>query len=298
MPTHPQFQNLLGRTFGYLEVLDYRGNNKHGKALWLCRCKCGNEKVFIGSQLIGGHSQSCGCYKSSYQAEKWKEKLPSYDIAGHRFGRLEVVRFSERRSGEPYWLCKCDCGSEKAIAGSSLKKGISQSCGCLMRELSKERNTRRLLRHGHAVNGRVTPEYRAWHAMIERCRNPNVKQFKDYGGRGISVCERWREFEKFYADMGDRPGDDYSLDRVNNSGNYEPGNCEWRQEVPQARNRRSNRMVEFGGETRCLAEWCEILDKSYQTVLERLLAGWSPHLALTTPSKQYRGTKSGSPVLK
>lgn len=157
--------------------------------------------------------------------------------------------------------------------GTDLKKGHTSSCGCLRRET--------LRTHGLS---RSVPEYCVWECMIARCRNPSRSWFHLYGGRGISVCERWLNFENFLADMGPRPTPDHSLDRVNNDGNYEPGNCRWATRIEQANNTRINKRVEFEGQTKSVAEWSRLYGLSRGILSSRLRAGWPTDLAVTTPN--------------
>jgi hypothetical protein len=124
--------------------------------------------------------------------------------------------------------------------------------------------------------------------MIERCRNPKVAFFKHYGGRGISVCERWQTFENFYADMGPMPTARHTVERKDTNGNYEPSNCRWATRREQARNTRTNRRVTFDGKTLCVAEWAEQTGLPAHTIAERLRAGWSVHDALTKPTRKVR----------
>jgi hypothetical protein len=159
------------------------------------------------------------------------------DITGQRFGRWTVLALHPQRahSGrQAMWLCRCRCGAERILLGQSLRRGDSTSCGCFRQEVLKKRNaTHRLSR---------TRIYRIWTNMKTRCFNPRHRSYADYGGRGITVCDRWREsFSAFYADMGDPPNRFYSLDRIDNNGNYEPDNCRWATPLMQTHNQRPRR---------------------------------------------------------
>lgn len=153
------------------------------------------------------------------------------DISGKRFGRLTVVRLTdERRNHHCVWECICDCGSMAMVSGSSLRSGVTKSCGCLSLEVKVARFTK------HGMEG--TRTYRSWVAMRARCNNPKTRDYASYGGRGITVCERWESFENFLEDMGERPPGK-SLDRINNDLGYLPDNCRWATAKEQANNRRA-----------------------------------------------------------
>ena len=160
--------------------------------------------------------------------------MTATEMMGYKSGRLTVIARAGTSGRRAMWLCACSCGGEITTAGNSLRSGRAQSCGCLRAEA----NTR----HGHAANGTVTPEYKAWHSMWQRCTVATDKRFRNYGARGITVCERWQTFENFLADMGPRLKG-RSLDRKDNNGNYEPGNCHWATAEQQARNTRRTKLT-------------------------------------------------------
>lgn len=156
-----------------------------------------------------------------------------HDITGLRFGRLVVVAFYSKSWRSPFWLCQCDCGNQVVVNAASLKRGHTRSCKCL--------NLEAHTKHGQStrVRGR-SGAYVSWIMMLQRCTNPNSPDFKAYGGRGISVCPRWRSFDNFFADLGPRPPR-WSIERLDVDGNYEPGNCKWIPMNDQWKNQRKRR---------------------------------------------------------
>lgn len=199
------------------------------------------------------------------------------DLVGQSYGRLTVLEKGSKSGTQYKWLCQCSCGSQPfEVHGNSLRQGVTQSCGCLRRERAAEANTKHGLYNAYAAT------YHIWASMIHRCTNPNSKNYKDYGARGITVCDRWLSFENFLADIGDRP-ERLTLERIDNSSGYEPDNCRWATRTEQQRNTRRNRMITWGGKTQCIAAWAEELGLPRTTMMTRLRCGWSVERIFTTP---------------
>ena len=196
-------------------------------------------------------------------------------LPGERYGKLvvieEVATFYRRAV-----RCSCDCGREKTVTLQALRAGSTKSCGCLRVGTPKYQG-------GETESG----EYRAWHSLKSRCLNPNDSSFKNYGGRGIYVCPRWVDsFEAFLADMGRRPTQDHSIDRIDNSGPYSKENCRWATQKQQQRNRRSNRIVTIDGVSKTLIEWAEFVGVRRGTLASRLMKGWAERDAIFRPARK------------
>lgn len=197
-------------------------------------------------------------------------------LIGRRFGRLVVINELPRQVGVPRrFLCRCDCGNNHQARGGNLLSGGVQSCGCLKHQAPQN------MTHGQ----KGTRLYRIWVGMKTRCFNPRVREYPRYGGRGITVCDAWMDFAAFHRwALANGYQDDLTIERIDNDGPYSPENCRWIPLGEQARNRRNNRLLTYGGETKPLSEWAEIFGISVQALWGRLRRGWPIERALLTPS--------------
>lgn len=213
----------------------------------------------------------------------------SLDLTGQRFGRLIALRIVGRDSQRNVlWCCRCDCGQEIVTRASSLRYGKTRSCGCLR----LERAVQAARRHGLSVDksGRTPRLYRIWRNMKQRCMNPKAAKYHLYGGRGITVCDEWMEYEHFHRwAMANGYRDGLTLDRIDSNGPYSPENCRWVTYSEQARNSRQNHLITYRGVTRPLIEWAERLGISPSTLRARLVQyGWPVAKALETPVSRRR----------
>ena len=193
-----------------------------------------------------------------------------------KYGKLTVIEDGGRnRHGHRLLLCLCDCGTSKVIVEQSLKSGMTKSCGCHRVEVARRKN----FKHG----ARQTKAFEAWWNMKSRCERPNGRYFKDYGGRGIQICERWLDFANFYEDMGE-PEATLTLDRIDNNLGYFKENVRWATRQEQANNRRSNRMIEHSGKTMTLMQWARETGIGRSTIAYRIDNGWPIDKALSTSS--------------
>lgn len=198
-----------------------------------------------------------------------------FDLTNKKFDRLTVISFNRTKNRKIMWNCVCDCGNESVVLGTSLRIGKTRSCGCLSVEKVIERSTS----HGMCK----CKEYESWVGIKKRCTNKNSKDYKNYGGRGIKICERWlNSFENFYEDMGKKPTNKHSLDRIDNNKGYSKDNCRWATRKQQNRNTRMNVFYEFRGKKRTLVEISEITGINRTTIWYRINKhGWSEERAFS-----------------
>lgn len=271
-------QNLIGKRYGYLVVeekaCDYKKDSH--QTYWKCRCDCGNFTYISTGNLNAGRNISC-----SYHCTKlFKNKEL---MIGRKFGKLTILDYAGENSKNRFlWKCKCDCGNDCIAVGSELvrKRGV-KSCGCAVRSIN-----------GH-YRSRL---YRIHHSMLCRCYTESTTRFQDYGGRGITVCDEWREklegFNAFYEwALNNGYDDNLTLDRIDVNGNYEPSNCRWATREVQENNKRSNRFLTFEGRTLTMAQWSREMKINRNTLDKRIKNGWSISDALTMPVNKNCATK-------
>ena len=196
------------------------------------------------------------------------------NLIGETFGNLTVIGEDRSNPSRRKWVCFCACGASVIRTTGNLKHPRSPSCGCTRLET----NGRAHLRHGNNLAGKRSKEYRTWAHILGRCTNTTDRSYKDYGGRGVTVCERWRVFENFLEDMGPAPSIDHSIDRIDNDGHYAPENCRWTTRAQQARNTR--RTIKINGV--CLKDVCNERGISYGAVQARLRRGHPRAVALSS----------------
>lgn len=260
--TPTNFIDLTGQRFGRLTVIgraeDKTYANKRYSVMWLCQCDCGKQVVKSSVLLRKGFSTSCGC-------DKGEKKIGFHeDLAGKRYGKLTVVSFippNQRENKNRSWLCRCDCGNMTQVNVTHLKTGHTTSCGCAVVEHIASVN-----RKYEFVSKRL---YAVYKSMMNRCYNLKAHEYKNYGGRGITVCEEWRgeygydAFSKWALNSSDydinADRGQCTLDRIDIDKGYSPDNCRWITNKAQQNNKRTNRLLEYGGETHNVTEWAHIL---------------------------------------
>lgn len=203
------------------------------------------------------------------------------NLLGEVFGCLRVVGGPYRKGRCTWWVCACNCGREVRVRGHSLQSGDTKSCGCFAKAQTALRSTT----HGMSK----TAIYRTWRCMLSRCYYVKDKCYNIYGGRGVVVCNRWKDsFENFYADMGDRPSNRHSLDRIDSNGNYCPENCRWATPIEQANNRRNTIRVCIDGVSKSLVDWAEFYGTRLDTIITRIHRGWPLEEAVCGRSRKKR----------
>ena len=276
---------VIGATYNDVRVI----GEKHlvdKTAYFKCKClKCG--KIWdVAAKHIGSIKSCYDCHAKSRIV----------DLTNMRFGKLVPIRFVERRNGRTLWECVCDCGNHTIVGYSNLVNGITKSCGCYDSEckLQRNRDRRRCATSKDFSCFPIIsdhPLYRIWSSMVTRCYNPNSNHYRNYGGRGIEVCDRWlgeNGFENFVRDMGERPSSKHSIDRINVNKGYEPSNCRWATTKEQSRNKQTTKYVYLNGCEIPLAELCEMFGLSYWCVSHKIRRGFDLDYIVHHPKCDFR----------
>lgn len=266
----------IGKKYGKLIVVSLAYKKKYDK-YFNCSCECGNNTVVLLSNLTSGKIKSCGCLRH-------KQAVNFLDRTGQKYGRLTCTGKYERRGSYIYWLCECDCGNKTWVRAQNLASGEVKSCGCAME-------------HTNRVHGMShTRIHNIWSKMIERCYWKDSHAYKDYGGRGITVCEEWRGTEgfiRFYEwSMKNGYSEDLTIDRIDNNKGYSPDNCRWTDKLTQANNTRTNVFYEYGGEKHTVAEWARIYNLPQECLRQRLYKlNWPFEKAISTKVRKINAIK-------
>lgn len=249
--------DLAGQVFGRLQAVKVAAVSDRGAVLWEFQCACGNVVVRQGSLAVRGAIQSCGCLKRSVK--------PPPGVVGRVFNGYQVTAATSRRiRGQVVWQAVCTtCGA--GVERTSTKLRVGSCCSC-RREMK-------------LPDPQLTATRNTWRSLLARCRNPRHTAFHNYGGRGITVCDRWLDFGAFKADVGLRP-EGKELDRIDNERGYEPGNVRWVARIVNARNRRGLRIVHYEGQEIPVAALAELANLPYHTVWARIRRGWTPEQAV------------------
>lgn len=245
-------KDLTGQRFGKLIVIK-EAYHKNNKIYWECKCDCGNATIVSTSLLTSGKTSSCGCAKKKI------------DLTGKKFGRWTVLERS--KTNNQCWKCRCECGVEKDVYQSALINGKSKSCGCYNKELVSIRAHKHGMSHDRIYN--------IYYNIKNRCNNPNDGRYKDYGGRGIKVCDDWENsFNSFY-EWAIKNGyqNNLTIDRVDNNGDYCPENCRWATAEQQSNNKRKTVFLEFGGVKQSLKQWTDFMEWKYSKYYARTRRG-------------------------
>ena len=263
----------VGTRFGKLVVIKesdpYIISSGHKYRTFECRCDCGNIVVAKMSDLRTGKRVQCKSCKYHHES-----------LVGRKFGYLTVIEEAgKNKHKQILWKCKCKCGKEVIATGNSLKRCETKSCGCYSAEKTKERMT-----IDHRSGTRL---YKIYYCMLQRCYNENYPQYKDWGGRGITVCDEWKNDFTVFREWAMKNGykDGLSIDRIDVDRNYEPSNCRWATTKEQAINKRNTVRIEYNGEIHTILEWSEIFCIPVPTIRTRLYRGWNEQEAISTPVK-------------
>lgn len=253
-------KDITGEKFGKLTVLKRDGytNGKRKSILWLCKCDCGNEVLRTSAHLKQNYNSTCGkC-----------NLINDLEYIGKKFGYWTIIEPAKGKDRKKSYLCECKCGTRKVVHLDTMKLGKSKSCGCFHKEKLIEDKTT------HGKTGQRIA--RIYYNMMSRCYDEKNKRFSDYGGRGVRVCDEWRNNSCAFIEWATQNGysDDLSIDRIDNNGDYSPNNCRFITTKEQSNNRRNSILLTFFGNTKTMKEWCDCIGEDYNKIYARYYRGY------------------------
>lgn len=282
-----KLKDLSGQRFGRLLVLRRADSSASGATRWLCKCDCGKETIVLSNNLTRGQTQSCGCLRNEKRKQR-KYGTSFDDLSGKRFGRLSVIsremEYTDKAGSHRFkYKCLCDCGNYTLASRYQLRSGRIMSCGCLHKESAAKQGIANTKHGGCRRNVPYVEKrlYKIWAGMKQRCENPNNSSYKDWGGRGITVCDEWHDFSCFqtwaikngYTDL-------LSIDRIDVNKGYSPENCRWASKTEQMNNQRTNVHITIDGVDHTIAEWSRLSGVKPGTISSRIKRGWSNYDAV------------------
>lgn len=276
---HKETDNIVGMKFNRLTALERVDDERRG-IRYLFLCDCGKEKIILKNAVVNGRTKSCGCLSN----EKVKERCFK-DLTGKTFGRLTAIQPQKTSRLGTYWLCRCECGNECVVLTSKLSSGHTISCGCRVSEIKSKISE---VNKTHAKSN--TKLYNIYQGILARCYKKYSSSYERYGGRGITMCDEWKnDFMSFYNWAIDNGySEKLSIDRIDTNGNYCPENCRWATAKEQANNTRKTVFLTYKGETKPASEWSEIVGISQSSLTQRKRKGWTDEECLTIKPKGRR----------
>lgn len=280
----PKAIDIKGNKYGRLTVIE-KSENIGRYTAWKCVCDCGNIVIAKTNSLKVGYKKSCGCL-SDETKERFKnihsDIIKDNEIIGKQYGRLTVVSYcGTDKQRSKLFKCKCECGNEITTRKSRIINGGVKSCGCLVTDVWSKMK----YKHGYARKDKYNRLYGIYSHMIDRCHNSKNPSYKNYGERGIFVCDQWLEnvdlFMKWAMENGYE--DNLSIDRIDNNKGYSPDNCRWVGRTEQANNKRNNIILKYNGKTKTLPEWSREIEMPQKTLRSRYYMGWSDKEIIETP---------------
>lgn len=267
--------DLTGQRFGrWIVIKESDKKDSGGRAMWECRCDCGNAGVVKGVYLRRGESKSCGCLLKEHAAKLGNDRF--MDLTGKQFGELTVLGLDKehdisQHNGQYKWICKCSCGEIVSVYANNLRSTNPSCSKCGYKKVSEKKSGL------PSKNNRL---YKIYYGMKDRCYNPNIKQYENYGGRGIAICDEWlgKTGFKNFCEWALQNGytKNLTIDRIDVNGNYEPSNCRWATNKAQQNNKRNTQYIIVYGERLPIKQASEKYGINYHTLRKRLKKGYSP----------------------